>query len=232
MSRVETLFRLQALDLELEAGRARLAEIEQALSSNPAVLAAQKALAAAEATHRSARSAAHDVELDAQTLTSKIKETEGRLYGGSIRNPKELKDLQAEIDSLKRRLVEVEEKELAALMELESAETALAQAQAQRQTAEKEMLVLNGALAAERETLTVHVAEMQAQREAATTPVAAADRTLYEQLRRAKRGRAVAKLEDDVCTACGIEPTAALRQIARRGEVAQCIGCGRILYAG
>jgi hypothetical protein len=232
MSRVGTLFRLQALDLELEAGRARLAEIEQALSSNPAVLAAQKMLSAAEAAHRSARSTAHDIELDAQALTTKIKEAEGRLYGGTIRNPKELKDLQTEIDSLKRRLVEVEEKELAALMELETAEAALAQAQTHRQNAEKEMLVFNGALAAERETLTTHVSEMHAQREAATTPVAAADRTLYEQLRQAKKGRAVAKLDDDVCAACGIEPTAALRQIARRGDVAQCVGCGRILYAG
>jgi len=226
------LFRLQALDLELEAGRARLAEIEQALSSNPAVLAAQKALTTAEAAHRSARTALHDIELDAQALSAKIKEAENRLYGGAVRNPKELKDLQAELESLKRRLAEVEEKELAALMDLESAEATLAQAQAQRQKAEKEMLVLNGALAAERETLMTHVAEMQAQREAATIPILAADRTLYEQLRQAKKGRAVAKLDDDVCAACGIEPTAALRQIARRGELAQCVGCGRLLYAG
>ncbi|MBL8046761.1 MAG: hypothetical protein JNL09_09480 [Anaerolineales bacterium] len=232
MSRVGTLFRLQALDLELDAGRIRLAEIEQALSSNPAVLAAQKALTAAETVHRAARAAAHDIELDAQALTTKIKEAEGRLYGGTIRNPKELKDLQAEIESLKRRLMEVEEKELAALMDLEAVEGALAQAQTQRQTAENAMLVLNGALASERETLTTHVSEMQAQREAATTPIAAADRTLYEQLRQTKKGRAVAKLDDDVCAACGIEPTAALRQIARRGDVAQCVGCGRILYAG
>lgn len=232
MSRVGTLFRLQALDLELEASRARLAEIERALSSNPAVLAAQKAQAAAEAAHRSARTTLHDIELDAQALTAKIKEVEGRLYSGSIRNPKELKDLQAEIESLKRRLAEVEEKELEALMDFESAEAALAQAQGQRQSAEKEMLVLNGSLAAERETLTIHVEEMQAQREAATTPVPAADRTLYEQLRQAKKGRAVAKLDDDVCAACGIEPTAALAQTARRGELAQCVGCGRLLYAG
>jgi predicted nucleic acid-binding Zn-ribbon protein len=56
---------------------------------------------------------------------------------------------------------------------------------------------------------------------------------LYDRLRPAKKGRAVALLEDGVCTACGVAPSSSRIQSARQGnDLVLCGNCGRILCAG
>lgn len=232
MSRASSLFRLQETDLALDAGRARLAEIAQALAGNPALQVAQARAQQAEAQLHKARATLTDAELDQQALADKIAVDEARLYAGRIRNPKELQDLQAEVESLKRRRAAAEERQLEALLEYEEAEAQLKAARAQLSAAEAEARHASVNLTAERERLTARQADLQAEREALLTTITAADRAQYDKLRQAKKGRALARLEDGVCTACGIEPTAADRQLARRGtELVLCAGCGRILYA-
>lgn len=232
MSRASSLFRLQETDLELDAGRARLAEIAQALAGNPAVQAAQARARQAEAQLHKAKAALTDAELDQQTLADKIAADEARLYGGRIRNPKELQDLQAEVESLKRRRAAAEERQLLALLEYEEAEAQLKAARDHLSEAEAEARRTSAALTAEWDRLTAREADLQAERESLLTLITPADRAQYDKLRQAKKGRALARLEDGVCAACGMEPTAADRQLARRGaELVLCAGCGRILYA-
>ncbi|MDW8326833.1 MAG: hypothetical protein RMK99_09730 [Anaerolineales bacterium] len=232
MSRASSLFRLQETDLELDAGRARLAEIAQALAGNSAVQAAQARVRQAEDRLHKARAALTDAELAQQTLADKITADEARLYGGRIRNPKELQDLQAEVESLKRRRAAAEEHQLEALLEYEEAEAQLKAAREELSNAEAEAKRTNAALTAEWDRLTAREADLQAERESLLKLISPADRAQYERLRQTKKGRALARLEDGVCAACGIEPTAADRQLARRGaELVLCAGCGRILYA-
>ena len=123
MSRVSNLFRLQEIDLEIDAARVRLAEIDQALRGDPAVQAARARLIAAESELRTARVSAQELEFESASLAAKISDAEQRLYSGRIRNPKELQDLQADIASLKRRRAAVEERQLDALIEAEKADT-------------------------------------------------------------------------------------------------------------
>jgi predicted nucleic acid-binding Zn-ribbon protein len=232
MSRASSLYRLQEADLELDAGRARLAEIAQALAGNPIVQAAQARVQQAETHLHKAKATLTDAELDQKTIADKIVVDEARLYGGRIRNPKELQDLQAEVESLKRRRAVAEERQLEALLEFEEAESQLKAARNHLRDAEAEAKRANAALTVEWDRLTAREANLKAERESLLITIAAADRAQYEKLRQAKKGRALARLADDVCTACGIEPTAADRQIIRRGaELMPCTGCGRILYA-
>lgn len=230
MSRASSLYRLQETDLELDACRARLAEIETALSGSPAVQAARTRAQAAEAQLAKARAVLQDLELENAALDEKIREVEGRLYGGRVRNPKELQDLQADAESLKRRRAASEEQQLNALILFEETETQLAQAQADLRRAEEDAVRSNAALNAERAALTVRLTKLEAEREALGISIPTTDRQLYDRLRQHKHGRALSRLKDGVCTACGIEPSAALRQEAKRGELARCSGCDRILY--
>ncbi len=232
MSRASSLFRLQEADLELDAGRARLAEIAQALAGNPAVQAAQARARQAEAHLHQAKANLTDAELDHQTLADKIAVDEARLYSGRIRSPKELQDLQAEVESLRRRRAAAEERQLEALLAYEEAEAQLKAAHDQLRATEAEAKRANAALTAEWDRLIARETNLKAERESLLTVIPAADRAWYDKLRQAKKGRALARLEDGVCTACGMEPTAADRQNARRGaELVPCTGCGRILYA-
>lgn len=230
MSRASTLFRLQETDLALDACRVRLGEIEKALAANPAVQAAQARLAAAEAALHQARATLKDIELSTQTLTNKIAEAEGRLYGGKIRNPKELQDLQADVEMLKRRRAASEDDQLNALVAFEAAEGEQAAAQTALTQAQETAARANTALNEEWDRLVAREANLKAERESLSVTIPAADRALYDRLRLTKKGRPLARLQDDTCGGCGIEPTAAIRQEARRGDLARCPGCERILY--
>jgi hypothetical protein len=232
MSRVSALFRLQETDLELDACRSRLAEIKAALGDDPAVQQARSLLLSAEARHRAARVTLQELELEALSLAEKIREAEQRLYSGSIRNPKELRDLQADVESLKRRLAGIEEQQLNALIESEVAETQAAGTEAELHQAEAGAARTQSALLAERGTLEARLRKLETEREAASAAVPAADQQVYQRLRQTRHGRAVARLEDGACAACGMAPSALMRQEARRGaELVRCAGCDRILYA-
>jgi predicted nucleic acid-binding Zn-ribbon protein len=231
MSRVSALFRLQEIDLDLDACRAQLAEIDRALSGSPAVQAARSRLLSAESRQKGARVVLQEIELETGSISDKIREAEQRLYGGSVRNPKELQDLQADVESLKRRLAAAEERQLNALIESEVAETEAAGLRTELEQAETAAAREHNALHSQHEFIRARQDKLQVEREAAVAPVPAADRQLYERLRQTKHGRALAQLADGSCAACGIAPSSQVRQEARRGaDLVRCPGCDRILY--
>lgn len=231
MSRVSSLYRLQEIDLDLDASRARLAEIERALSGHPAVAAARERLLSAETHYRSARVTLQELELENGSLAAKIGDAEQRLYSGRIRNPKELQDLQTEIESLKRRLAANEERQLNALIAAEVAETQAAGSQNDLQTAETEAAHQQSVLSDERSQIEARLRRLEPERAALREALPEFDRQVYDRLRQTKHGRALARLDDGACSACGLEPTPAVRQEARRAaELVRCPGCDRILY--
>ena len=146
MSRTSALFRMQEIDLELDSHRTRLQDIEQALGGDPAVdLARQQAFAAREKFNAS-RIQARSAELDVQALGEKIAETERRLYSGAITNPKELRDLEQDLASLRRRGEGLEEQQLEAMIAADSAEGQMVALETQMQQAEAAALRTKGAL--------------------------------------------------------------------------------------
>ncbi len=232
MSRASQLLRLQETDVELDTRRARLKTIEATLGDAPAVRAAYQHLVGAEAQFTAARLTLKDIELDVQGLSEKIADAESRLYGGRIANPKELSDLQKDVESLKRHRGTLEEQQLEALIQAETAETQALAGQAAVQTAEAEAAKTQGDLLAERATLKARVETLEIEREAMLAPIPIADREVYERLRPTKRGRAVSRLDDGNCSTCGVAPSSSRGQDARQGnELILCSNCGRILCA-
>src|SRR5690242_6387676 len=114
MSRASALLQLQTLDLELDAHRVRLHAIEQELGADPAVQAAQRAVAEGHTALQAARVAVQALEYEAQGLATKLAEVSDRIYGGAVSNPKVLQELQLENESLQRRRTALEEKQFEA----------------------------------------------------------------------------------------------------------------------
>jgi len=232
MSRAATLLQMQGIDLEVDSHRARLAAIEQQLGDEPAVREAQQALVEAQTQLHTARVEVQNLEYENQTLAEKLAEANRRMYGGSVTNPKELRDLQMEIDSLQRRRTALEERQFEALMAAEAAETRHAAVQEQLQAASAAAAATHGSLLDERGRLSAALEHLATAREAVGAQVLAADRELYDRLRPAKKGRAVSKLEDGGCSTCGVAPSSSRIQSARQGnELILCGNCGRILCA-
>src|SRR5262249_7179304 len=146
-----TLLQLQTLDLDIDAHRARLAEIDKELGADPTVQAAQRALLAAHNALHQARVEVQNLDYENQVLGEKIAEVSDRIYNGGVTNPKVLQARQKEPEPLQRRRSALEEKHFEALMAAEQAEGDHAQLEQQLNAAETASANAHGSLRQERE---------------------------------------------------------------------------------
>jgi len=233
MSRASSLHRLQTLDLQIDRRQARLKVIGEILGDSAAVSAARQTIYDAEDNLNAARSPSQRAEEEVASNRAKLEEAEKRLYGGSVHNPKELQDLQAEVESLTRFRATLEDRLLEAMVAAEAAEADQRSAEAALSQAAGQTADRDTALAAERDQLSAEVERLTAEREAALANVTQGDLALYTQVRDNRGGLAVALVQDDTCGACGLTVAHSLRQEIRQGDnLVRCIQCGRILYAG
>lgn len=227
------LYRLQQLDTQIDQAQSRLEVIHQTLENDEEMRQVTARLTDAKTRRHEADLALRTREAEVQAQRTKIEQSEGSLYGGSVRNPKELQDLQNEIAALKRHLATLEDKQLEAMLESESAEEAHKDAQTDHELVLARLAAQNRDLMQEISKLEHDLARLQTERQAATSAIPATVRSQYEDLRQTRRGVALTTISDNSCDACGTTLTAALQQAARSpAQIALCPTCGRILYAG
>jgi len=233
MSQSFRLFRLQQIDSQLDQGRSRLHEIESALLDNATLNEAIRQVEQMTAQLESARKDLHRAEQNVQDQRIKIEQTESTLYGGKVRNPKELQDLQHESVALKRYIETLEERQLEAMINFEEAEEAHKAAVSNHARVRNEVVQANSQLIAEQSRLTQEITRLETERAAVAAPIPPEQYSLYDKLRLQRRGVAVAKLNHNLCSACGASLPPALLQAARSpNQLTRCESCGRILYAG
>jgi predicted nucleic acid-binding Zn-ribbon protein len=233
MSQVLILYRLQKIDSQRDQIAARMAEIQLLLSNNQVLIDAKNNLTQAEQALLTVRRSLRLIEDTVQAKRIKLEQDESSLYGGRIRNPKELQDLQNEVASLKRRLAELEEEQFNAMISVEQAEAVHTAAAKQMQVAQSGFDQLKASLTGEQMALTRDINRLESERQATSVAVSPENQKLYERLRQQKRGLAVASLTDDACDSCGATLTPADKQSSRSPtQIFFCPSCGRILYAG
>lgn len=231
MGRGEELYRLQQLDSERDAKQRRLVEIEAVLKDDRALRKARRSLKEAEERVQTWQAKQRDLELEIESLASKTARSEERLYGGKVKNPKELADLQAEIASLKRRRQKLEDALLEAMINREEAETKRNEAETRLKEAESSWSTRQVDLKSEREALEERIEEIQARRDALVPRIDTATLAIYEKVRERKGGQAVAQIRGDACSACGVTVPPSMEWKLRQGELIQCDTCGRILVS-
>jgi predicted nucleic acid-binding Zn-ribbon protein len=232
MSAALGLYRLQLLDSRMDEIRARLDEIRLILENDEALQRAKERVSKTEAVHKSALEKMKRAEEEVDKQKVKIEQSEASLYSGNVKNPKELQDLQNESASLKRYLGTLEERQLEAMMEEETEEQAHQSALANLEKVRARLANQNANLTTEQNDLDKEFERLESERQAALSPLDLSLLTVYEQLRRDRRGLAVAKLSEGACVACGTTLTPSQNQSARSTtQVYNCPTCGRILFA-
>lgn len=232
MARLDDLWRLQEIDSALDTRRASLEDAQERLGESEELIAAHASADERHGELRAAISTQKDIELEADEIKSKIAPAEEKLYGGTIKNPKELRDLQADIDQLKRHLSTIEDRDLEALGAVEAAEEA-------HRAAVAEMAALTGAWEAEQTDLqersgrlAEEITALEAQRKEGAAGIDPEILRTYDHVRRAHNGRGIAKLDRNLCLGCRISLPVNLVNKARVGSaLVQCPNCERILYA-
>lgn len=233
MNQGKALYELQEIDLGLIQCDKRLEAIEAQLADNETVQAAQAIVNEAEAELKPLQTKLRDLELQVQTTRSKRETTETRLYSGSVTNPKELQDMQNEIESLKKWHSELEDRMLEVMLGVEDAESVLEDAQNTLAQVTETAATENQDLLSEKQLLKSKVSSLQKKRISAIKAVDEANLTLYDTMRPQKANQPIAKLNpDDTCSACGIRQMGTItKEIRRSAELIYCKNCKRLLVA-
>lgn len=233
MNQASQLYQIQRMDNELGQIELRLIEIQREIDSDTSLRAAEERVKLARQKLLNAQRNLQNVEEKVESIQLKISTSESGLYGGKIRNPKELQDLQNEISALKRRLSALEDEQLEGMLALEAAEKDFQEAQALFTQAQSNFATQKAALMGEQSQLMKTKERLQTERNAAAGSILPENLKIYEQLRAQKRGLAIALIEDDSCSSCGFAVRPAERQRARSShQIVYCSSCGRILFAG
>ena len=232
MRRAERLLELQKVDLALEAARKRLREIDGLLTESDTLRVARQADQRLHDRLAQLRARSKDLDLQSTTLDDKIKSVDDRLYSGVVKNPKELSDLQKDAAALRRQKSGLDDTLLEVIYDIEQTEREYRAAHAELERAEAGWRGEQAALIDERAALNEQVAAREAERQAQRANIDSADLAIYDQLRANRRGQAVAVMEDNVCSACGVEPSANKRaHLMRDDALIACGNCERILLA-
>ena len=232
MSAALGLYRLQQVDGKIDQVQARQKWIQDTLQNDASLHAATQTGARAEATFKEASQRLKQSEADVEKQRTKIEQTEASLYGGSIRNPKELQDLQKDIVSLKKYLEVLEERQLEAMLSAETAQQEFQAATSKLEQTQIQVNVQNHDLTLENESLVKDLERLQTERKAVISDLASSAVEMYAQLRKQRRGLAVTTITDSACAACGTTLTPAQQQSARStSQLFNCPSCGRILFA-
>jgi predicted nucleic acid-binding Zn-ribbon protein len=229
MSQAKVLYDLQQIDDEIRAGKQRLGEVLRAQKETEALVAARQQAAAAAATLQKWQTRHTDLRLELSSVNEKAKRSEQRLYSGNVRNPKELTDLQHEIEALGRRRSAIEDEMLEAMIMVEESEVEQTAANEKLAAVEAAWQSAQSNLKREQDELALRLNALLSRRE---QQVRLADSRLletYTQLAQKKNGSAVAALRDNTCLGCRLSLPAHRVKDAREGKLIFCDNCGRIL---
>jgi predicted nucleic acid-binding Zn-ribbon protein len=231
MSKAKQLYELQEIDLDIQHKTEKLNQVKENIGKDEDLVAARAALDTARKELVDLEHQQRNAEWGVDELEKKIADEEKKLYDGSVKNPRELMNLQQEIDNIKGHRREREDKLLAIMEEVDTAQQDVARKNDEAETMNRDWEEEQKRLTREQTELEADLAALTQQRESQISLIDAASLNTYEELRRVKQGLGVAKLVQGRCQGCRISLPVSDQQKARMGQkLATCSNCGRVLY--
>ncbi|MBV7334946.1 hypothetical protein KFU94_43250 [Chloroflexi bacterium TSY] len=234
MSGISTLYNLQKIDIELDKVRRRVLEIQKLLGESAELKQARQKFENIHSALQEWESRQKDSELESQTITAKIEETDAKLMSGEITNPKELESLQANLDALGRQRESVDDISVQAMVKIDELKDQMAAAQKNVVDIEKNWKEQQKSIMSEGRQLKGQFQHYKEQRESMAGLVGASLLAQYNDIRKRKAGIAVSHLDGDSCGACNMQVPSGVASSARSNDAdfVTCPSCGRILYGG
>lgn len=206
--------------------RAELAQVERALmqlrSDHKGLCASRDEIAARQDL----------AERELKATEDRVAQVNARLYGGSVTASRELQAMAADVDGLKKRISDLEDRALALMDERDPLDARLAQLDDQERALGERRSVLLAELGAVEAGIDAALSSLRGQRPGRLATVPADLSATYERLRARLGGVAVARLVGGRCDGCHLAlPAVELDRIRHHdaGTLEYCEQCGRIL---
>ncbi len=226
-----SLYRLQMLDTQRLKIKRRLAAITETLAADESVRAKLELKTQAEQSLRKVQSDLNESNNQVASKKMKLELTQSQLFGGKVRNPKELQDLQAESEALRKTIAKMEDDLLDVMIRQESAQKSLQEAEKEYSRILDQKASENALLSGEKHNLELEKPRLDAQRQSLVAALPLDIAAEYQNLFRSKGGKAVSEIVDDACSACGASISPGDIQAARSpSTLVKCRTCGRYLY--
>ena len=229
MAMARRLYRLQCIELDIESREKELEQSRAQLGESKELLDAREKLAQGRQRLAELKKQQQAAEWEAGDVGAKLAAAQDTLYGGSIKNPKELSSLQHEAEGFKSKRDSLDEKALEIMEQAEAAAAAVQDMERGLGEVEKRWRQEQKQLAASIEGLKDSLEALNGDRQQALADVAADALECYNRLRQQK-GQAVAKVEQGTCRGCRISLSTAELQRAKGSRLVMCSSCGRILF--
>jgi hypothetical protein len=229
-NQLKQLYELQQLELDIEQKQGRLRQIQVQLGDREAVAQAEAKLEQERQNLAGLNREQRDAEWQVEDVTAKAKTMEDKLYSGQVRNSKELLGMQKELETLKAKQRQLEDKVLDIMSQAEESASRLASREGELAGEMHLWQESQGRLRAEQAELELALAELEERRSRLRYQINSAHLSLYDRLRPDKLGQAVARVEQGMCLGCRISLPMSIVQRVRLGdEIVQCSSCNRIL---
>jgi hypothetical protein len=229
MSIAKDLYRLQELDLALEANTQAQKRVSGQVGESQIVIKSRVKLAEEQKNLENLTAQQKSAEWEIDDLTTKIKDIEKKLYGGKIFNSKELSSLQQETEDIKKRRSALEDKSLGLMDQVELTRKAIVSSKDELAKQEIQLQTQQQQLTAELVQLKAAQTALEDKRKQIAVLIDADTLFTYQELRK-RKGLAVAKVEQGICQGCRITLPNTDLQRAKGGGIVRCSSCGRIIF--
>lgn len=228
---LQALLVLQELDTRLDRARAALAGLDSGSSIAATYNAGKATFDKLKASVVKAQANQHDAEMRLESLETKAKQVNDRLYSGKVSSPREMEDLQRELEMLGRQKSDAESAVIEAMDTAAEAMKKGQEAEAAMTSLSDRYRVVRAKYKERHGILTAEIAGMEVERSIAVQALPAALLSKYEGIRAKKGGVGAAiVLPDGNCGGCHTKLSTSQEEDVRALQAAQlCEHCGRIL---
>ncbi len=223
------LYTLQYIDRELQRSQQELDEIETQLTNDEPLAKVKSNLASKKAELRDTGKRQKEAEWVLEDLQQKVKQINDKLYGGKLKNPKELVNLDLESKELGKKVRKKEDELLELMSEAEDIQSNIKNISQELKRVTKEWQQKQQMLIQGKSDVEAKLTGLHQDREELARQISPEALSLYEQIRTTKE-QAVAKVEGGRCQGCHITLPTTQWQKAKAGNLVQCDSCNRILY--
>ncbi len=229
--KLSALHALQQIDTAIDSIKRELAHLDPGRAERAAYEQAKQVVAEIGAKTHSLQADILDNELEQKSIKTKYVEEEKKLYGGAVRNPKELSAMSEELEMFKRQVIRLEEK-LVGLNDMLGAESAReTNAKTALKTATRALKTTQDRYKGRAEELANQGRALTVQRKEAAAAVETNLLAKYDKMRAVMGGKAVSTIIDGgSCEGCRMKlPSSILVAASTQREMVYCDNCHRML---
>jgi predicted nucleic acid-binding Zn-ribbon protein len=231
VKKIDLLRDLQSLDSALDQVRQDLEQGRVRLGDDSELVPLREELETVRKQLKGIKSKGRDLDDEIETRTIKRQADEKKLYGGTVKNPKDLGSLAHEVDMEKQQISKLEDQSLVNMESLEAASSAEAAAKDQLDARDREWQSEQASLESRCAELASQETDFTTRRQQIASQLDEVTIKNYDRTRRMRGGVAVVPIQRGACQGCRVSLSSIVVQRARSSsDLVTCQSCGRILY--